>query len=1202
MQINFRKTILSIVLACCSLHIGNTLAANTPAFPGAEGFGMYTTGGRGGTVYHVTTLTDSDEKGTLRYAIKQKGPRTIVFDVGGIIELQSRLNIANGDLTIAGQTAPGDGICIKNYELYVGANNVIIRFLRFRLGTDKPDGYDDNGNPYQDRDAAWGRNQSDIILDHCTFSWCTDECASFYDNANFTMQWCLLSESLRGSLHPKGYHGYGGIWGGHSATFHHNMIAHHDSRNPRLCGSRFCNKEDIELVDYRNNVVYNWGNTNSGYAAEGGRYNFVNNYYKSGPATNSKIKYRIFQPNADDGSNSQAKGIYGHFYVNGNYMYEKGDNWDWNGFDIDNRNNSEMTVATIKSNTEYAVTKVTTHTATTAFDKVLKLVGASLHRDAIDTRITNEAKNGTFTYTGSVLGGKGIIDSPADVGGYPTYNNGTAPQDTDGDGMPDAWENANSLNPNDASDGASLANDGSGYTNLENYMNSLVCEIMSEGLADGLTSSDYTCGGNVAADATLTKHGAGSSNQTITKGAALVPYNFTWDNAPTVSVEGTLPDGIDYNIDTDNKTISFSGNAYDNVGKYTATVKTVGGATEATYNISFTIEASNYQITKRKFDFIVGVDGDFKAAKEAAEKSSNERFYIFFPNGEYNIGTLTGDANQKTTYSRPKTSFIGQDEENVVIYNASPTEGISVSSTLYLDSKAHEAYMQDLTLQNRASIVPGAQANRFVVLQDRGNKSIFKRVKLLSTQDTYYSTSGDYRSYWEDGEIHGTVDFICGGGDVFFNRCLLYLEDRSGNVIAAPANTSAWGYVFSDCTIDGVAINNNKYRLGRSWNNKASTVYLNTTMKVLPLATGWGDPMNVVPTLFAEYNSRNANGGAVDLSQRRSSYTKDATTVSLNPVLTEAQAANYTIGNVVGGSDSWTPDNDCKQLSAPNVKVNDGVITWMDNDSALCYFVFKNNVYVTNTTQNSYAIPTTATANDVYTVRAANAMGGLGATSKSVTIDGIEETNNRFFFYYDNGTTSSPRDDENVSKWECTENGKEGFGWEITSRDDKSILYGTNITYNDHEYSTFKNSKGAQSTFYLPDGVVAKKVHFIGYSNSDQNGVLTEINGATVSLPLNATTSTQDYATHPATISYKFPSPVCKDFTFTFGTSQVCFIIALEFTEGDCDPSETVDIESDDETLFDGSPFYDVLGRPVQHLHLGEVYIHNGKRILFTEE
>ena len=450
-----------------------------PAFLQAEGAGMYTTGGRGGTVYVVTRLDDVDSNtaGTLRWAINQSGKKIILFNTSGIIELRTSLRITKGDVSIFGQSAPGDGICIKNYPVIIEADNVIIRFLRFRLGDEKTnDAYD----------ALTCIGRKNIMIDHCSMSWSVDECASCYDNENFTMQYCIISESLKASAHPKGNHGYGGIWGGKNASFHHNLLAHHDSRNPRFNGDRFTGIIDNEKVDFRNNVVYNWGNV-AGYAGEGGYYNMVNNYYKQGPSSSNAYFYRPDSDPSNGGAPSALsnkletigkKGLWGKYFVEGNTMELKNGtitpNVDWNGVyprispgrdDMeDNPANRDIIKNQIKLLTEVNFSdKVTTQSAQDAYKAVLNFAGASLKRDAVDARIINDVIN----RSGS------LIDTQSEVGGWATYTHTPEdiPKDTDGDKIPDEWEQSNGLNPNNPNDAKEYNGT---YTNLEIYLNSLV--------------------------------------------------------------------------------------------------------------------------------------------------------------------------------------------------------------------------------------------------------------------------------------------------------------------------------------------------------------------------------------------------------------------------------------------------------------------------------------------------------------------------------------------------------------------------------------------------------------------------------------------------------------------------------------------------------------------------------------------------------
>ena len=464
------------------------IADRSTAFPGAEGGASKITGGAGKPVVYVTSLEDSGN-GTLRAALNF-GSCTILFKVSGTIKLKSMLTISNNDITIAGQTAPGDGITIANCPVFITGSNIIIRFIRFRMGIDGANaGYFEP----EDGDALGAKGASNILIDHCSMSWSIDECASFSRVKNFTMQYCIISEALNEG-HPKGGHSYGGIWGGANATYHHNLLADHDSRNPRFDHQYVAKtSEYMGPIDYVNNVVYNWGG-NSTYGGEGSTYSFKvnmqNNYYKPGPSsshTGRLIEITTMCGNCVTSSPYQCTPA--QLYINGNYVNGIA-NKDWDGVDFgkitkvngttytDERSN-ETLLSMSKRNSRYT-TNLTplayVETAEKAYTTVLDYAGASLVRDAVDNRIIDQVKSGT-----PALGTQGkIIKTPDDVGGYPDLKSETAPTDTDGDGMPDEWEDNNGLNKNNANDGRTYVLTAK-YTNLEVYLNSLVKDTFPAG-------------------------------------------------------------------------------------------------------------------------------------------------------------------------------------------------------------------------------------------------------------------------------------------------------------------------------------------------------------------------------------------------------------------------------------------------------------------------------------------------------------------------------------------------------------------------------------------------------------------------------------------------------------------------------------------------------------------------------------------------
>jgi pectate lyase len=444
-----------LIILCCMVNLISftSLIGQTLAFPGALGFGAYSRGGRGGDVYTVTNLNDSGS-GSLRNGIESAyGPRTIVFSVSGIIQLKSDLSVDHDYITIAGQTAPGDGICLRDASLRIAANHVIVRYIRSRLG-------DKSGKESDAISIASGHN---IMMDHCSASWSVDECFSCSSGTkgqidSITVQWSIISEALNKSIHSKGAHGYGAlIRGGYGAkyTYNHNLFAHNSSRNPRPGNYDYNNYRidpDGLLFDFRNNVMYNWGGNRPGYDADTAsvcRYNYVCNYGKPGPnSAKSGFAY--------DASSKHFRAFY-----DGNYFYQgiPADQWS-----LVNFGNGWTTaeIAAYKMTVPFPAGPMETESAIDAYKNVLAYAGASIVRDAVDARVMKEVQNGTGF----------IVNHEEEVGSWPTYKTYNVLKDSDKDGMPDNWEVKNKLNPNNPDD-RNKDRDGDGYTNLEEYLNSL---------------------------------------------------------------------------------------------------------------------------------------------------------------------------------------------------------------------------------------------------------------------------------------------------------------------------------------------------------------------------------------------------------------------------------------------------------------------------------------------------------------------------------------------------------------------------------------------------------------------------------------------------------------------------------------------------------------------------------------------------------
>ncbi|OHB51049.1 MAG: hypothetical protein A2Y10_17140 [Planctomycetes bacterium GWF2_41_51] len=423
-----------------------------PAFPGAEGFGMYSVGGRGGKIIEVTNLNDSGQ-GSLRAAVEEYGPRIVVFRIAGYIDLKSELAIENPNITIAGQTAPGDGICLRNYGIIVVADDVIIRYLRVRPSDIEK----------KELDCISILKGHNIIIDHCSASWAVDETISVSSRrntlGNVTVQWCIISESLNCSVHHKKCHGYASLIRGccgNGVTYHHNLYAHHQGRTPRPgnYGNNVYTDDPCGLsFDFRNNVVYNWGGKHAGYNDDGRNgdktithMNFVGNYYLRGVDSTDNVAFNE--------TTTFARAYFNDNWMDGNCP---ADPWSLVRFDLFD----EKQIADYKQMKPIPVAQVSTDNALNSYEIVLADAGTVFPlRDAIDKRIVKSVRDRTGR----------IINHVDEAGGYPALASGQSPADSDHDGMPDEWETAKKLNPKNSND-ARLDRDKDGYTNIEEYIN-----------------------------------------------------------------------------------------------------------------------------------------------------------------------------------------------------------------------------------------------------------------------------------------------------------------------------------------------------------------------------------------------------------------------------------------------------------------------------------------------------------------------------------------------------------------------------------------------------------------------------------------------------------------------------------------------------------------------------------------------------------
>jgi pectin methylesterase-like acyl-CoA thioesterase len=906
-----------------------TSHAQQIAFPGAEGAGRFTSGGRGTvpvptTVFEVSNLNDDNNPGSLRYALSQPAThRTVVFRISGTIHLNSRLTI-RANTTIAGQTAPGDGICIADYPTVISGDNVIVRYMRFRMGDKNqlitnPAGCGVPVAPFNAScmpvdgsggDDTFGNlGNKNIIIDHCTVSWSSDEALTIYRGDSLTLQWNIISEPLNYSYHFETgdidfeRHGYGGIWGAKRGSFHHNLIADAQGRSPRFAGSSTYtpNIAGTENSDFRNNVIYNWGaySTNGG---EGGNYNLVNNYYKYGPSTSTGSSAGVSIRNEIMNPSKSTDLPYPKLFINGNYVDGAAAVTQNNWLGIAMAGGTQADTALSKVTSPFDIAPVTTQTAAEAYEWVLQYAGASYKRDTLDQRIVNDVRN----RTGKIIDVQGGYPHGTaynnTINAWPSLNATTAPADDDHDGMPNSWEIANGLNPNDPSDRGVFAPNG--YTNLENYLNNIVGSPAIAASVNSFNNFTHNAGVPSSVQTYVVSGTSLNGNITVTPPAGYqvsADGGTTWfTNAAPLTLTQTAGS-------VSPKTISIRLNAAS-AGTYNGNLSHSSTGAAA---VSIPLNGTAVTTTAPAgTNAIVARDGSgnytsIQAAINAAPAGLTSPYIIFIKNGKY-IEKVNIPSN------KPFIQLVGESAANTIISygdgasTALPgggTVGTFNSYTLYI--AANDCGLANLTIVN--SFGDGSQA---VALRIDADRVMVRSCRIMGNQDTMLNNANaGLRQYFRNCYIDGNVDYIFGSARVILDSCVIYSKDRTsaGASYLTAANTQAgqsYGYVFRNCILPpNLGVTN--YYLGRPWQNSTGsspvannkTVFINSIMSSSVRPEGWSiwdAGTNTSVIYYGEYKTKKFDGTLVNVSGR----------VPWSKQLTDTEAAAYTDANLFG---SWTP-------------------------------------------------------------------------------------------------------------------------------------------------------------------------------------------------------------------------------------------------------------------------------------------------------